>query len=183
MLDQGPLLPLPKAEDQAAYLVDTFGQHLPLSAEALRKLPEEEQVPFVYQVARKRHFIYPDVKLEQFRHFIHILRTHTEAWRQFTPRPYPGRLTLFRAEKRPKREGSGPMDGPDMGWGALARGGVAVRDVPGDHLSMVHEPDVRGLARALAACLDEAGADQGGSVGASRAEGLSLILDRREQPV
>ncbi len=149
LLDQGPVLSLPKAEDQAAYLVNTFGQNIPLSVDELRKLPEEEQVPFVYQVARKKRFIYPDVKLEQFRHFIHILRTHTEAWRNLTPRQYPGRVTLFVAEKRP----AGEALGPDLGWGALAAGGVEIRHVPGDHLSMVHEPDVRALARELQACL------------------------------
>jgi len=122
----------------------------------LRQLPEEEQIPYVYQVARKKHFIYPDVKLEQFRHFIHILRTHTNAWRDFTPRQYPGRLTLFKAEKRPVGEGVAGEESADMGWGALARGGVEIRRVPGDHLSMVHDPDVRALAKELETCMSRA---------------------------
>ena len=45
-----------------------------------------------------------------------------------------------------------------MGWGRLAAGGVEVHDMPGDHLSMLSEPNVRTVASTLRACLDRAAA-------------------------
>jgi thioesterase domain-containing protein len=45
------------------------------------------------------------------------------------------------------------FDDPLLGWGELARGGVEVVHVHGDHANMVHEPHVAALAEALKRCL------------------------------
>jgi thioesterase domain-containing protein len=150
LLDQGPRLPDTEPEDDAEYLVQVFGEHVPVTVEELRQLPGEEQIPQVWKKARKAHFIYPEVSLEQFQGFIRALRTHTEAWRNYRPRPYPGKLTLFRAEDQDHLE-----DQADLGWGDLAAGGVQVYSVPGDHLTMIHPPHVKRLAEVMRACLDE----------------------------
>jgi amino acid adenylation domain-containing protein len=151
LLDQGPSVPTDEAVDDAAYLMDVFGKHVPLSLVRLRELEPDEQVAYVFEKAREVDWIYPDVTLPQFRHFVRMLRLHTEMWRDYEPQPFPGRVTLFRADEQPE-------DGPeerDMGWGELAAGGVDIRHVPGDHLTMIHEPHVEILAGKLRACLDE----------------------------
>jgi thioesterase domain-containing protein len=51
----------------------------------------------------------------------------------------------------------------DMGWSRLARGGVEVHHVAGDHENMLVEPHVRVLARELRACIDRGIADTGSS--------------------
>jgi thioesterase domain-containing protein len=43
----------------------------------------------------------------------------------------------------------------DMGWLDLARGGLDVRTVPGDHFSLVKEPYVAGVADVLRARIGE----------------------------
>jgi thioesterase domain-containing protein/acyl carrier protein len=65
---------------------------------------------------------------------------------------YKGRVTLFRAEMR------SVADSPtlDMGWNLFAQGGVEIRTVPGDHLSMSIPPYVRFLAAQLSECLNDA---------------------------
>ncbi|MBI5302092.1 MAG: amino acid adenylation domain-containing protein [Chloroflexi bacterium] len=151
LLDQGPTLGAKEPEDDAAYLVDTFGKHIPLATEQLRQLEPHEQIAHVWRQARQAEWLYPDVTLDQFSHFIRILRTHTDAFRQYKPQRYAGKVTLFRAEER-------PADDPpahDLGWGALATQGVEIHSVPGDHLSMIHEPHVQVLAEKLKGCLDE----------------------------
>ena len=42
----------------------------------------------------------------------------------------------------------------DLGWGDLTTEKVEIHEVPGDHLSMVHKPHVKKLAKRLKACLD-----------------------------
>jgi thioesterase domain-containing protein len=149
LLDQGPHLPTSEPVDSAAYLVETFGKNISLSLEQLRRLTPDDQIAYVFNEARRVQWLLPDVTLSQFRHFVHILRTHTDAWRNYTARPYSGRITLFRAMEQPGDR----SHERDLGWGPLAAGGVDVYDVPGDHLSMIHEPHVRTLAEQLAACL------------------------------
>ena len=70
----------------------------------------------------------------------------------YRPRVYPGRVTLFRAQIRPGYE----RFDYELGWGRLASGGVEVHDVPGDHHSMVAEPNIRVLAERFAVCLERA---------------------------
>lgn len=85
----------------------------------------------------------------KLRHF-YIIDTYDTAIRDYRPKPYAGTVTLFRAEGS-----SGPEE---MGWGALAR--VRVHTVPGDHYSMVKEPQVRVLANELGLAIDKAIATQ-----------------------
>jgi thioesterase domain-containing protein len=71
------------------------------------------------------------------------------AARRYTPTPYHGVITLFRAVDRGL---AGPADS-DANWQFLARGGLRVVDVPGDHLSILGEPHVQVLGTALDAAL------------------------------
>jgi thioesterase domain-containing protein/acyl carrier protein len=73
--------------------------------------------------------------------------------KRYTPRPYPGQVTLFRAS--PSKE-IGLLDTEKKGWGELALGGVEVWEVPGDHVTLIQEPHVRVLGNQLRACLDKA---------------------------
>jgi thioesterase domain-containing protein len=45
-----------------------------------------------------------------------------------------------------------------FGWARLAKGGVDVYFVPGNHDTMVEEPNVETVAARLRACLDQSGA-------------------------
>ncbi len=146
MLDQGPFTPGEPPEDDAAYLASVFGKQVPVPVDRLRQMEPEAQVAHVLAEAKRVKFVYPDITLEQFSRFVHILKTHTEAWRQYEPRSYPGRVTVFRSAEQ--------TEAGDLGWGEFALGGVEIHEVPSDHLSMIHEPDVRTLAEKLKACLE-----------------------------
>ena len=151
LFDQGPALPNDEPEDDAAYLMDVFGKHLTLSVTTLRQLEPAAQIAHVFHEARRVNWITPDVELAQFQHFIRLLRTHTEAWRSYTPQTYPGHITLFRAMEQQHESFAA-----DLGWGQLARDGVTVIEVPGDHITMLHEPQVQVLAQVLQASLARA---------------------------
>jgi thioesterase domain-containing protein len=152
LCDQGPIVPTGEPEDDAAYLAETFREHIPVTASQLRQLQPDEQIAHVFNEAKKVAWLLPDVTLSQFGHYVRMLRMHTDAWRAYQARPYPGRVTLFRAEERP----SGDPPTADMGWARLALGGVDIIAVPGDHLSMMHEPHVAILAQKLAQCIERA---------------------------
>jgi len=69
--------------------------------------------------------------------------------REYVAQAYGGRFTLFWATGR-------QAGGPDrrLGWKAVAEGGVEVHRITGDHLSMMREPLIQGLAQELKACLE-----------------------------
>jgi amino acid adenylation domain-containing protein len=74
-----------------------------------------------------------------------------EAWINYLPDTYHGRLMLFRTRAQPLLSGFGK----DKGWKRLAADGVEVKIVPGNHVSMCEEPNVQPLAREIRAYLDE----------------------------
>ncbi|MDZ7356795.1 MAG: amino acid adenylation domain-containing protein [candidate division KSB1 bacterium] len=150
LVDQGPFPPNSAPIDEASYLVELFGKHLPLSAETLRELAPVDQIQHVYELAIQTHWIRSDISLEQFSHFVRIMRTYNDAWRNYHARPYPGKITVFRATNSHLDN----LVAPDLGWAELAKGGVEVHDVPGDHISMmVEEEQVRVLAQRISTCL------------------------------
>jgi thioesterase domain-containing protein len=76
---------------------------------------------------------------------------HWQAEAAYHPRPYAGSVTLFRAHIQAlSRAGD-----PDKGWGALALGGVDIREFPGSHHTLLIEPWVEGLAQEVQRRLDE----------------------------
>jgi thioesterase domain-containing protein/acyl carrier protein len=77
----------------------------------------------------------------------------------YLPRPYPGRMTLFRTRQKFS------FSEPDLGWGLLTGGSVQVEMIPGDHLSILRQPQVRILTERFKACLE---ANGGGAAGKPR---------------
>ncbi|PON12000.1 hypothetical protein C2W62_41900, partial [Candidatus Entotheonella serta] len=70
----------------------------------------------------------------------------------YTPRPYPGLITLFKASM----QGAGYVDEPCLGWGEYAVGGIDVYTIPGYRETMLEKPRVRLLAQELQTRLDHA---------------------------
>jgi len=64
----------------------------------------------------------------------------------YTPQPYSGRVVLFRAMERGAFEENANYH---MGWGLLAPEDLQIFEVPGDHLSILKEPNVQVLAEKL----------------------------------
>jgi thioesterase domain-containing protein len=62
----------------------------------------------------------------------------TVVGREYSPRPYPGQLLLFRAEDRPAEYGNDAT----LGWSELARNGIVVHPVAGSHVTIMRKPQV-----------------------------------------
>ena len=81
-----------------------------------------------------------------------IIEAHFNAWRNYVPQRYPGRVTLFKASAQPLLR----FREPDLGWGGYAGGGLEIVVIPGSHEGILHEPHVRLMAARLRECLDRA---------------------------
>jgi thioesterase domain-containing protein len=63
----------------------------------------------------------------------------------YSPAPYPGRVWLFKASRRQGHGDRDPMDG----WGAFISGELEIRTLPGEHLSLISNPNAIELARQM----------------------------------
>lgn len=80
-----------------------------------------------------------------------VYTANMEALKQYRPRFYPGKVTLFNAAV----QDAGVIRDPLCGWPGLAAE-IEVHTVPGDHDSMLSEPNVAILAEKFQASLNEA---------------------------
>ena len=67
----------------------------------------------------------------------------------FNPDPYPGDVFLFKVAERPQYVVWDPMEP----WQKLVLGKMEIREVPGEHSTMLFEPYVQNLAHQLNDCL------------------------------
>jgi acyl transferase domain-containing protein len=69
---------------------------------------------------------------------------------RYQPKPYPGRVTLFRCTT------TDPLDGDDdcLGWSELAAGGIDLQHVPSDHSKILREPALKILSEKVKDCLE-----------------------------
>ncbi|UBF27777.1 amino acid adenylation domain-containing protein [Kovacikia minuta CCNUW1] len=82
--------------------------------------------------------------LENFNYVLENVRIS----RIYTPQPYSGQVTLFKAKGRDDVD-------IEVGWSPLIKN-LEVCEVPGDHMGMFCEPEVRILSEKLQSCIDRA---------------------------
>jgi amino acid adenylation domain-containing protein len=122
--------------------------------------------PGLYQEARKLDWRFYQPVLKPLKRFLtrwylrrgrpvplwlrsfYLIDIYDHAAMAYQPRPYDGRLTVFKA-----REAWGPAD---LGWQATCGRKVDMEVVPGDHYSMIQEPQVAQLSRKLDRALQAA---------------------------
>jgi len=86
--------------------------------------------------------------------------THFLAISRYLPRPYPGRLTLFSAAE----QSIAAFNDRAIGWNGMAAGGIEVHVTPGNHNSILEEPQVREVAEILGSLLGRRGSAAGCSL-------------------
>ncbi|HEY0735912.1 MAG TPA: amino acid adenylation domain-containing protein, partial [Herpetosiphonaceae bacterium] len=129
----------------------TVGADLAGSVDVLSALPPEQQLAYVLDQARASGALPPDLGERELRAYLDVFTASLRAMQDYRPRPYAGRVTLFRAGDR-------PLDaaGATLGWDALAAAGISLRVIPGDHYTIVRQPHVAALAEQLRLSFAEA---------------------------
>jgi len=137
-----------------------FGRQLAMSYEEMRRLEPDEQVGTFLNRLKDAGVLPPDAGLQLVRGILAVQRASQRAAACYLPQAYEGDIALMRAAS-PVIDESMPgsvedWSKPGLGWAEISSGRVSVHIVPGDHITMLVEPNVRVLAQALQQCLDEA---------------------------
>ena len=77
---------------------------------------------------------------------------YQEARDSYVAKPLPGKITLIRSEgfQRLVRK-----EWHLSGWESLAKGGLEMHTVPGDHITMLRERLIGDLGKTLQSCIDK----------------------------
>jgi thioesterase domain-containing protein len=168
VLDTGPGVPpeeadtaaLPEDDDTpwlltiAEYVRGLRGTDLGVTAAELAPLAPEERLRAFVDRLRAAGVVHAgEDGLLQLRRLLRVYKTNVRGYRSYQPRPYPGSLTLFRAAGA-GIAGMDPGVGADLGWSAFTSEPVAIEEVPGDHITLLAEPNVAVLAARLRTALD-----------------------------
>jgi thioesterase domain-containing protein len=108
-------------------------RHLILAEEELRDRGEAELLSLLFEEARRQGALPPETERGDFDAFFRVFKGNLDALSRYTPSGYRGKLTLLRAAQ------AASADLPET-WRRATSGEVIVRDVPGDHYTMLREP-------------------------------------------
>ncbi|NQE32467.1 type I polyketide synthase [Microcoleus asticus] len=146
-------MPVLETEDDTAILLYLLGVgfNLSLSMDVLQKLaPDEQLLYFLEQVKIANRVVPPDFGLPQIRQFLHLFKVHAQSMLNYIPQTYGGRIIFFRATEQNEVNAKNP----ELPWIEVATGGVEVREVPGNHITMNYPPHVQVMAEQLRVYLD-----------------------------
>ena len=162
VIDTGPGFPAgleadPLLEDEddpshqilmaAGYFKGLRGVDLGLGLDDLAGRPAEEQIRLFAERLRRSGLMHSEDTVGQVQRFLRVYRAGVRAYRAYRPRPYPGPLTVVRAAQQPAAVPA------DLGWSTAAGHPVDAVEVPGNHVTLLIEPNARVLAEALKARL------------------------------
>jgi amino acid adenylation domain-containing protein/non-ribosomal peptide synthase protein (TIGR01720 family) len=100
----------------------------------------EERLTDLHERALAAGLLPPELGPGELRRLFSLFRSNTEAVSGYAGGTYGGEIVLFRAAR---------PDEPSLGWNGLAAGGLEVRDLAGDHYSILRRPAVEDLAREI----------------------------------
>ena len=114
-------------------------------------LPLKERVAFML---KKGSFVVMTLRKRLELQFLpralrNVRQACSRAAATYEVQPYRGRVTLFRVREK----SAGSLHDPYAIWWKMAGEGVELREISGDHLSLLKEPQVRFLAEELSDCL------------------------------
>ncbi|XXY48923.1 amino acid adenylation domain-containing protein [Sorangium sp. So ce269] len=146
--------------DDAMILADIGRlQGLDIPVEALRKMPLQEQIDHVVGAARAAQALPANVGARDLARLLAIYKAHNEARLSYRPPVSDSRVTLFRVRRDAPEPTGWPDDirrDPTLGWSRYCRHPVEVQEVPGEHETLLKEPNVRVQAELLRLRLREA---------------------------
>ncbi|BAY46373.1 amino acid adenylation domain-containing protein [Scytonema sp. HK-05] len=109
-----------------------------------------------YQIREKYKRLLESERFPEGDKHLDIIGANDQAQSQYIFQLYPGQMTLLRTDDKNRDTGVGMQYDPLFGWGSLVAGGIDVHHLPGSHISLLDEPNVRVLAEKLKLCLEKA---------------------------
>ncbi|MFI6510693.1 AMP-binding protein [Streptosporangium sp. NPDC050855] len=133
-------------EDDASLMTHALaGGPLEADAAEFAGLGPEEMLVAVIAAASREQRLAPDTAdVEQARRFLRVFRANAHAVGRYRHEPYDGDVALF----------APTGDRPDLGWGDVVKGNLAIEAIPGERVVILFEPLVAEAAAKLRSWID-----------------------------
>jgi len=137
------------SEDDAAelysYVLHLGVSHSELSLDELKRLDPARQITCCMDRGKTSGWIPQNWGVEQFQASFSVFKANSRAMWRYLPGDYPGKILFFKA--REKNFPAGTVF--DQGWKELARDGIEVIEIPGNHFTMNVDPGIRIIGQRL----------------------------------
>ncbi|GGM45946.1 hypothetical protein GCM10012275_16200 [Longimycelium tulufanense] len=156
-----PLREMPRITDQERtahwlmrvvhYLSATFGHPIQLAVDQVAGLPEAEQLDALAEACTKAGLIASDTNRTMLRALYSNYTRSSALARHYTPQPYDGPVVLYQGEEPMPDEASDPEHNrthPTFGWSEVCPN-LEVVPVPGNHMTLMNQPNVEIVVRHL----------------------------------
>jgi len=130
------------------YFGGMFGITNLVTEEELIGLNSEEQIEFIIDKAEKLELFPKEATREQNRRFIDVIIGTLKATYTYKRRPYPGKVTVFRAEEKHPHGIDNQLVWVEM-YAILDVADLEVVIVPGNHFTFIQDPNLKVLAERL----------------------------------
>ncbi|HEX7241404.1 MAG TPA: alpha/beta fold hydrolase, partial [Longimicrobiaceae bacterium] len=127
------------------------GEQIARAAEGAGTLGPRERLQRAWEAARAADVVPGDLEFARFERLWSVFRANVGAAAAYRPQPCAADLLLVLAEER-----AAPAAGEVARWEELTSGSVRSAITPGDHFSLVREPQVREVAALIADALQPA---------------------------
>lgn len=156
------------AELDDTTLMAVIGTEISASARAdftgfldtLQGMPTESQLPYILELAKQEKVLPAAFELKEFQNMVKVFKTNLLALYSYVPQVYSDQITLFRSSelltnytKFFAETFSTPKE-PALGWDEFSLKPVEVHKVPGNHFTLLAEPQVQVLGDLLRGYLD-----------------------------
>ncbi|OHB69486.1 MAG: hypothetical protein A2V70_10225 [Planctomycetes bacterium RBG_13_63_9] len=149
--------------DDARFLYDLVnfanwfaGAKMSVSYDELHSQGPEQRLETVLHEAKRHRVVPADVSADHIRRLIEVCKTHVRIVMDYTPVPFQQHLHIFRPmDTSALSEASGQSVDQDLGWGSVVGQNLTLREVPGNHFSMMTGENADQLAELLANCLQQ----------------------------
>ncbi|MCM3338069.1 non-ribosomal peptide synthase/polyketide synthase [Paenibacillus sp. MER TA 81-3] len=129
-------------EDMALSDAELWSKLIDLPLDELKQVEPDRQLDELLAEAKKRGIAAEDMTVEHVRSLVQVYRDNSAVTNAYNPGMYSGRLTLIRVN-----DDSAVYQEETMGWSELAKGGVDVYYVSGEHHTMMDSPHVEVVAQ------------------------------------
>ncbi len=127
-----------------------FDQNLIKSEEDISALTFDQKIDYVLEEAKSAGLLPTDVNSEYLRPIIDVFKANFQAWQKYVPQTYSNQIILFKASETR----SDDLSDPANGWDEVMVQSLETYSIPGNHYTMIEEPNVQDLARQLKAYLE-----------------------------
>ena len=134
------------------------GRNFNVDWTGLERLNPTQQLDKFLRVLRTHQIISSETDDAVVLALLETFRNHFRALEDYSPRMYSGRVAILRASEATPTVlelTRDVYDDPSFGWQAFCSQKIDVRFVPGDHLRMALEPNIRILGATLQSSIDE----------------------------